>query len=162
ALPLRRAVDQRIDTVRPGGRCRQPNPRRLRGQAVTGQVSPRLAPVGRLIEAAAGPVRRRVSVPRRPSRLPQRGIDDLRVARLELGVAGSEGGGCNRSDRSDFDVVEDRLPRAARIVGAPDAAVDRAEIEALRIPWVTGDGKHPPAAERPDGTPFELLKLVRI
>src|SRR5207253_10830857 len=78
ALPLRRAVDQRIDTVRPGGRCRQPNPRRLRGQAVTGQVSPRLAPVGRLIEAAAGPVRRRVSVPRRPSRLPQRGIDDLR------------------------------------------------------------------------------------
>ena len=71
-------------------------------------------------------------------------VDDVRLRRRDR----------DRADRADVDVIEDRLPRAAGIVGSPDAAVHRAEIETLRIPRVARDGKHASAAERADGTPF--------
>src|SRR5207302_4551604 len=59
-------------------------------------------------------------------------IDDVRLGRRDRDGA----------DGADVNVIEDRLPRAASIVGAPNAAVDRAEIEPPRVLRIADHGQH--------------------
>src|SRR5438105_11536031 len=79
------------------------------------QTRPGPAAIRRLVEAAAGPVRRRISVPRRAPRLPHRSIDDAWIARLEREV-----------DRAGVLVPVERP-------GPVFAAVDRTEHAAFGI-----------------------------
>ena len=125
------AVDERIDAMRPCRARRKSDPRRRARQAVTGQLVPGAAAVGRLVQTASRSVRGRIGVPRRPTGLPQRGIDDVRIARLEgkidrtgIGVlvkrlcpilAAVAWNGRRRAPRSAR--TDDREPRRARRCG---------------------------------------------
>ena len=107
------AVDQRIDAMGIGRARRESNPPRRARQPMPGELMPRAAAVDRLVEPAAGPVRGRIGVPWRPPSLPQRGINDVGIARLEREV-----------DRPSVGVLEKRLgPGLAAISRAEDAAL---------------------------------------
>src|SRR5204862_4388947 len=82
---------------------------------------PGVAAVGRLVESTARAVRGRIDAPGRAARLPHRGVDHARGARLEGEV-----------DRAGVRVVaEDALPRHAAVFGAIDAAL---RVRAVRMP----------------------------
>src|SRR6185503_2667050 len=68
----------------------------------------------------------------------------------------------DRPDRADVDAVEDRDPGPPGIVGAPDAAVHGAEVEAYRIHRIARDREDPPAAEGTDRAPLEVLEQLRV
>jgi hypothetical protein len=75
-------------------------------------------------------------------------IDDVRRRR----------GDRDGADRADVHILEERLPRPASVVGAPDAAVHRAEIEAPRVLRIADHRKRSPTPERPDRAPMQLLE----
>src|SRR5213078_421636 len=69
-------------------------------------VDPRLATVGRLVDAVAARF------------LAGAGVQNLRVRRRDR----------QRADRSDASLVEDRRPGLSGVAGFPDAAAGRAEV----------------------------------
>ena len=71
------------------------------------------------------------------------GVDDI-------GIGGRDG---QRSDRTRWLAIEDRRPRAAVVVGLPDAAVHGAHIEDSRLRGNAGGGARAAAAQRPDHAP---------
>src|SRR5207253_9925732 len=62
-----------------------------------------------------------------------------------------------RPDRLGRLRIEDRPPRAAGVIGLPDAAVDRAGVEDVRLRRHARERARAPAAQRPDHPPRELL-----
>src|SRR4029077_11337208 len=58
-------------------------------ESVPHDLMPRNSAVRRFVEAAAGTTRWRINAPRRAARLPQRRVDDLRVARIKTEVNGA-------------------------------------------------------------------------
>ena len=75
-------------------------------------------------------------------------VDDVAIARGHgQGADGAHGLG-----------VEDRGPGAARVVGAPDPAIHRPEVEPPGLVRCAGHRQHPPAAERADGAPVQRLE----
>ena len=250
-------VDQGVDAGGLARRHREADPPRRGGEAVALDAAPVLAAVGRLVEPRSGAVRRRVDVPRRPPRLPQGGVDHVRVPGLEddvdragvgvrpqdlppvrpavgrleepaLGVravgvaerrhedhvgvaridldapdllrvpeADEAPGGAavdrledplalgdvrahvglagadvehprvrrrhrQRPDRAHRLLVEDRPPGAPGVDRLPDAAVDRPEVEVVRLARHPRHREHPAAAERPDEPPVEILEQRRV
>src|SRR5438874_10036570 len=86
-------------------------PEYARGQAVARQVGPARAAVGRAVQAAPRTAAR--EVPWQPSCLPERGIDDARVVRIEADI-----------DRAGLLVlVEDLAPGLAAVGAAEHAAL---------------------------------------
>src|SRR5438874_5814830 len=77
-------VDDRIDARATGRRDGDADAADGVGRQPARQLLPVRAAVGRLVHAAARPVGRRVDAPRRTTRVPQRGVDGLRLA----GIAG--------------------------------------------------------------------------
>ena len=55
----------------------------FRWQTVAGNLFPMIASVARFVKAAARPRRGRVDAPRRAAGLPERGVNDLRIVRVE-------------------------------------------------------------------------------
>ena len=104
------------------------------------EVRPRLAGVGRFVDAVA----HRQIRPRQP--LAAADVDDVRVGRRD-------GDRANRAGRL---IVEDRRPRAAEVVGLPDAAVHGGHVEDVGLARHTGDGLGAAAAERADRPPPQL------
>src|SRR5438270_13047316 len=85
-------------------------PEYARGQAVARQVGPARAAVGRAVQAAPRTAAR--EVPWQPSCLPERGIDDARVVRIEADI-----------DRAGLLVlVEDLAPGLAAVAGTGRSA----------------------------------------
>ena len=255
--PARLGVDQGVHPVRRGGGDGQADPPRRVRQAAARDRRPGAAPVVGLVEPAPRSVGGRVDVPRRPSRLPQGGVDGVGVAGLELQVdgarvgvleqharpAGAPVGGAEHSalrvgsvgvaqggDEQHLGVarvhqyagdlarvgkpdggpvraavggaehahalrdvrahvgfarahvergrrgrgdgygadgahgrrVEDRVPGAAGVARLPHPAVDRAEVEALRVVRRARHRQHPAAAERADRTPAQGLEQGRL
>ena len=115
---VRRGIDDGVDALRLRRRDGDADASRLRGQTVAGELGPVIAAVGRLEQAAARAVRRRIDAPRRAPRLPERGVDHVRIARLEGEV-----------DRAGVAVVR----RATRMLLPRRAAVARTEDAALRV-----------------------------
>ena len=77
------------------------------------QLLPVGAAVGRFVEPAARPVRRRIDAPRRTARVPQRRVDGLRRRRIEGEI-----------DRADVVALEQHLlPGRAAVARAIDAAI---------------------------------------
>ena len=72
-------------------------------------------------------------------------------------------GRCNRqrANRTDRLLVENRLPGAASIECFPDAAIDGAEIEMLRLPGHARNRQYPPAPEWPKQTPMQVAVVWR-
>ena len=109
-------------------------------------VRPGLAPVRRAIHAVAvRDVRAHVGLARAD-------VEDARVR-------GRDG---DRADRRDRLAVEDRLPRAARVLGLPDAAADGAEVEVIRLPRHARDREHAPAAKRAGEPPLHAGEKARV
>ena len=101
------------------------------------EVRPRLPRVGRFVDAVAG------------GEVGPR--DAFAAADVDhIGIGRRNGDGADRSGRL---VVENRLPRAAVVVRHPDAAVDEAGVEDIRVPRHAGDGFRPPASVRTDRSP---------
>ena len=114
-------VHHGVDAARPARRHGEADASRLGGQAMAGDLRPVIAAVRRLVEAAAGTVGRRVDVPRGTAGLPQGGVEDLRVPRLEGEV-----------DRSGVVVLaEHLLPAPAAVAGAEHAAL---RVGAVGVP----------------------------
>ncbi len=136
-------VHDGVDAPAVGGRHGDADAPEALGRQPRRQRLPRRAAVGRLEDAAARAVRRRVDAPRRTPRVPERGVHDLRVLRVELQV-----------DRADVLVlVEHLLPRGAAVAGAEDAAVgvravDVAERGDEHHVRVLGVHDHPPDVPR--------------
>src|SRR5262245_57442243 len=98
---------------------------------------PRLAAVGRLEDPAARSVRRRIRVPRRPPRIPETRVNDVRVPRID-----------DDFHRADIAVgTEHFLPRRAAVARAIDAAIGTRRVEVthrrneddVRIPRIDRD-----------------------
>ena len=89
----------------------------------------------------------------------------VRDVRAHVGLSGADvehirirGRHGDRSDRRDRLAVEDRLPGAARVVGAPDAAAHRPEVEPIGLIRNTGHREDASAAERPRHPPWRRRK----
>ena len=108
---------------------------------VEADARPRMAAVARAVHAGAlRDVRAHVGFARAD-------VNDVRRRRRDG----------DRADRADRLLIEDRLPRAPRVGGFPDAAVDRAEIEMLRLVRHAGDREHAAAAKRADQPPRKIV-----
>ena len=83
------------------------------------QLLPRRAAVGRLEDAAARAVRRRVRVPRRTSRIPESRVHDLRIRRIDHHLDGTD----------VLVLVEHLLPRLAAIDRLEDAALGTRRVQ---------------------------------
>ena len=93
------------------------------------EMRPGLAGVGRFVDAVAdGEVRARQP-------FAAADVDDVRIGRRDGDPA----------DRSGRLVVEDRLPGAAGVGRLPDAAVDHADVEGVRL---AAHGPRPPSSAR--------------
>ena len=82
----------------------------------------------------------------------------LRLARARIDHFRVGGRDRDRADRSRGPALENRRPRAAGVLGLPDASARRAEIERvglIRNPLGAGP---PPGPERPDVAPADLRK----
>src|SRR5262249_29965353 len=130
-------VDDRVDARGLRGRDAEPDPARMLWETSAAELGPRGPAVRRLEEAAARSARRRIDVPRRPPRLPERRVDDARVAGTEREV-----------DRARVVVpVQHLLPRLAAVLGAEDAALrarpvrmpERRDEDAVRVLRVDQD-----------------------
>src|SRR5437588_430444 len=101
-----------VDAPRVGARDRDMDaPEYARGQAVTRQVGPARAAVDRAVQAAPRTAAR--EVPWQPSCLPERGVHDARVVRIEADI-----------DRAGLLVlVEDLAPGLAAVGGAEHPAL---------------------------------------
>ena len=110
--PALGGLDRGVDPRRVGRRYRDADPAVDPGrQPAAGQPLPGRATVDRLVQPRAGPARRQV--PRQAPHLPQRGVQDAGVARIELHV-----------DRAGVVVLEQHLlPVGAAVGGAEHAAL---------------------------------------
>ena len=79
-------------------------------------------------------------------RLARADIDDVRIGWRHR----------DRADRSDRLRIEDRLPRAARVIRFPHAAVHAAEIEMLRLSRHASDREHATRAKRTNAAPVRV------
>src|ERR1700734_19441 len=104
-------------------------------------MRPRRAAVGRLVDAVTdreiGPLQA----------LAAAGVETLRIARRDG----------ERADRSGWFIIEDRHPRASRVVASPNAAVDRGDIEEIRLICDAVDRDGASSAHRPDESPMHGL-----
>ena len=111
-------VNHRVDAARIARRDRDAAPAEPFGWKAR-QLIPTRAAVGRFVDAAAGTVRRRIGVPRRPARVPQARVHHLRVRRIDGNV-----------DRADAVVlVQNPFPRFAAVCRSVDAALRVRRIE---------------------------------
>ncbi len=93
---------------------------------------PVIAAVGGFVKSAARSVRRRIDVPRRAARLPQRGVNHFRVARLEVEI-----------DRAGVVVrPENFLPALSAVAGAEDSTLR------IRSVWM------------PEGSDVDEIRIV--
>jgi hypothetical protein len=69
-----------------------------------------------------------------------------------LGIGWSDGDCANRLVRL---IVKQRLPGPAGIVGLPDTAIDRTDVENIGLGWDSRDCASPAAPIRADHPPFE-------
>src|SRR5215510_8937905 len=103
---LRVGVNSRVKDVRIAPRNVEPDASEalLKRRQSRGQISPGIAAVGRLEEAAFGPLPRAV-LPRPLSSRPQVGVNDLRIRRVERDL-----------DRAGvFVLIQHALPRRAAV-----------------------------------------------
>ena len=110
------------------------------------QVGPGLSGVSGFVDAVA----HRQVRPRQP--FPAADVDDVGIGQRDRHPA----------DRSGRLVVEDRLPRAARVGGLPDAAVHHADVERVRLARNAGGRLGPSGAIRPDVPPPHLGEETRV
>ena len=124
-------IDHRIDALRIARRHRDARAADAFLRQAVRQLLPRGAAVGRLEDAAARPVRRLIRVPGRPPRIPQAGVDDVGVRRIDHDV-----------HRAEIVVLEQHLlPRLAAVARPEDAAIrirrvqvaDRRDEDDVRI-----------------------------
>ncbi len=106
------AVDVRVDALRIRRRDCDADAADVRGKPV-GELRPRLAAVRRFIEPAARAVRWRIDVPRRPPRLPQGCVQNVRVR----GIHGQR----RRAGIRIF--IQNLGPGCAAVDGLEDAAL---------------------------------------
>ena len=109
------------------------------------QMRPRLAGVGRLVDAVAGREIRPVQA------FAAADVDDVGVGRRDG----------DRADGSGRLVVEDRLPHATGVGRLPDAAVDRRHIERVRVAAMPGRRARPARAMRTDVPPAQIGEEAR-
>src|SRR5205807_6961572 len=76
-----------------------------------------------------------------------------------LGICRRDGNGSDRSDRLR---IEDGIPGAARVVGAPDAAARSAKVIDIWLAAYSGDGQASPSTKGADGTPTQIWENSRI
>ena len=103
-----RGIDDCVDAPRAGRRNGDSDVARFRRKPVSDDLGPVIAAVRRFEKTAAGTIRRRIDAPRRAARLPERGVENIRIARLEGEV-----------DRAGVVVVvarEHALPRRSAIL----------------------------------------------
>src|SRR5436853_3078473 len=152
-------LDHRVDAPRVGARDRDMDaPEYARGQAVARQVGPARAAVARAVQAAPRTAAR--EVPWQPSCLPERGVHDARVVRIEADI-----------DRAGLLVlVEDLAPGLAAVRAADHAALaggaegmaegrDASDIGILRVDDQRADLAGVPEADVAPG-PAAVDRLV--
>jgi len=106
-------IDDGVDAAAVRRRDRDADAAEAVGRQAGGKLRPVGAAIGRLIEAATRPVRRRIDAPRRTPRVPERRVDRLRRRRVEVEI-----------DRADVVALEQHLlPRRPAVAGAVDAAI---------------------------------------
>ena len=110
------------------------------------QVSPGLAGVGRFVDAVSGGKIRPLQA------FAAAHVDDIRIGR----------GDRDRADRAGGLLVEDGIPRAAVVVGLPDAAVAHADVEDVRLAGDARGGTGAPASQGSDGPPAHFREQIGI
>src|SRR5262249_55759926 len=65
-------------------------------------------------------------------------------------------------DRADGHVIEDGLPRAARVEALPNSSVHGSEIEVVGLVANSRSRQHAASTERSDEPPIKLLKQSRL
>ena len=110
-------------------------------------VGPRLAAVGRLVDAVA------LSEVGPDAALPRAHVDDV-------GVRLCDADGADR--RRGEEAVGHVAPEGAAIVRLPHAADAGAEVEHLPVGRMPGDGHGPAAPERADAPPPEHVEMGRV
>jgi hypothetical protein len=110
------------------------------------QVRPGLARVGGFVDAVA---HRQIGA---LQALAAGHVDDVRIGGRHRDGADGAGGLA----------IEDRRPGAAVVVGLPDAAVDLAHVEQVGLAGYAGRGARPPAAERADVAPVQILEKIGV
>jgi len=73
----------------------------------------------------------------------------------DVGIGRSDGDG---ADGAGVLMIKDGIPGAAEIVSFPDAAVDGADVEDVRLRRDTGEGAGAAATDGADGAPIEFVK----
>jgi hypothetical protein len=105
------------------------------------EMFPRLAAVGRSVDAVAGSEIGTLQA------LAAADVDDVRIGRRNGEIA----------DRASGLVVKDRLPCAAGIGRFPDAAVIDADVENIRLRWYAGGTDSAAGASRSDQSHAHIL-----
>src|SRR5947209_5709780 len=105
-------------------------------------VRPRLAGIGRFVQAVAG---------RTANRVARAGIDNAGIGRRYL----------NGTDAIDVrELIKDRGPRHARVCRFPNAASGCPEIEHAWLPYSAGHSRNSSAVKRADVAPAKTGKEV--
>ncbi len=68
----------------------------------------------------------------------------------------------NRPNRAGRLLIEDRLPRPPEVVGLPDTAIDRANVEDVRLAGNAGDSARAATAKRADVPPLHLAEKLGV
>ena len=79
-------------------------------------------------------------------------VDDVRVG----------GRNFNGADRAGRLLIEDRLPGPPEVVGLPDSAVHRADVEDVRLAGNARDGARAATAKWTDVAPLHLAKNLGV
>src|ERR1043165_3710758 len=110
---INESINDGVDAIVIGERNRNPDPPApFRGNAFV-DLFPGSTTVGRFEDAASRPISRRIDEPRRTTHVPQRGIDSLRVSRIEIQIYST-----------DVVILEENLlPGRAAILRAVDTAI---------------------------------------
>ena len=112
-------VDHRVHDARAARRDRDPAASEtVRGQPVRERL-PRRPAVRRFVNAPAGSVRRGIGVPRRPPRVPERCVHDLRIRWIDRDVDGADA----------VVLVKHVLPRRAAVPGSEQTALCIGRVE---------------------------------
>src|SRR5579885_2596770 len=86
------SIGQRVESIRSRRRHGEADAPGMRRESVALDVAPMIAAIVRDVQTAAGAVGGRIHAPRRPARLPQSGIDRLRIAGPEGEIHGADVG----------------------------------------------------------------------
>ena len=106
-------IDDRVQPAAVRGGCGDADAADPVGRQTAGELMPVRAAVGRLVQPAARTVRRRINAPGRTTGVPERGVNRLRIARIE-----------GQIDRADVVALEEHLlPRGAAVTRSVDATV---------------------------------------